>query len=114
MEPIISPWIIYSVSLAAKIGTVAIVVAIVLGAAMLLAFLPFLMEGSECASSFLKKAWVPFAVCIAIIIFIPDKETLMTMIAVQYITPDNISAVQGNVVDFVGQIAQAVRDVKQD
>ena len=36
----------------------------------------------------------------------------MTMLALQYVTPDNIQAVQGNIVDFVGQIAEAVKNVK--
>ena len=48
----------------------------------------------------------------AIEILLPDKDVLMTMLALQYITPDNVQAVQGNIIDFVGQIAQAVKDVK--
>jgi hypothetical protein len=112
MEPIISPWIIYAVNFAAKISVIATIAAFIIGTAMTLACFLFFLEDSKSAGSFLKKAWIPFAACVAIIIFIPDKETLMTMIAVQYVTPDNISAVQGNIVDFVGQIAQAVKDVK--
>jgi sulfite exporter TauE/SafE len=111
MEPIISPWIIYVVSLADKISTVAIVTAFIIGTAMAFAALHVLTEeNSESAKSFFKKACIPFIVCITIVIFVPDKQTMMTMVAVQYITPDNISVVQGNVVDFVGQIAQAVKE----
>lgn len=110
MEPVISPWIIYAVSLVSKIGIVATIAAIILGTGMLLACAPYFLDDSDPAGEFLKKAWVPFAICIAVIVLVPDEKTLMTMIAVQYITPDNISAVQGNVVDFVGQIAQAVKE----
>lgn len=43
---------------------------------------------------------------------IPDKETCLAMLAVYYITPDNIQTVQGNIVDFVEQLANAVKGVK--
>ena len=42
------------------------------------------------------------------VLFIPDKNTCLTMLALYYVTPDNIMAVQGNIVDFVGKLAEAV------
>jgi hypothetical protein len=112
MEPVISPWIIYAVNLAGKISTVATVTAIILGIGILLAGMEWIVEQSDEAKGIVKKTWIPFAICMVIIIVVPDEKTLMTMVAAQYITPDNISAVQGNVVDFIGQIAQAVKDTK--
>lgn len=112
MEPVISPWIIYAVNLADKISTIATVAAIILGIGTIYAGMEWVVERSDEAKGIVKKMWIPFAICMAIIIVVPDEKTLMTMIAAQYITPDNINAVQGNVVDFVGRIAQAVKDVK--
>ena len=112
MEPIISPWIIYAVNLAGKISTLAAVTAIILGVVIMYASMEWIIGKSDKAKEIVKKMWIPFAICMAIIIVVPDENTLMTMIAAQYITPDNISAVQGNMVDFVGQIAQAIKDVK--
>lgn len=112
MEPVISPWIIYAVNLAGKISTIATVIAMILGVGTMYASMEWIIGKSDKAKGIVKKMWIPFAICMAIIIVVPDEKTLMTMIAAQYITPDNISAVQGNIVDFVGQIAQAVKDIK--
>ena len=59
-----------------------------------------------------KYLIVIFAVLSFLAVVIPDKETCLTMLAVYYITPDNIQAVQGNIIDFVGQLANAVKGVK--
>ena len=59
-----------------------------------------------------KYLIVIFAVLSFLAVVIPDKETCLAMLAVYYITPDNIQAVQGNIVDFVGQLANAVKGVK--
>ena len=59
-----------------------------------------------------KYLIVIFAVLSFLAVVIPDKETCLAMLAAYYITPDNIQAVQGNIVDFVGQLANAVKGVK--
>ena len=59
-----------------------------------------------------KYLIVIFAVLSFLAVVIPDKETCLTMLAVYYITPDNIQVVQGNIIDFVGQLANAVKGVK--
>ena len=43
---------------------------------------------------------------------IPNKETMITMIAASYITPDNIQMTQGNIVEFIKQISEAVQNGK--
>jgi len=113
MEPIISPWIIYTVSLAGKISTVAAILAVILGTCLAVTLVMYIVEYHEeddTAKKIFKKTLIPFAVCVAVLVFVPDRTTMMSMIVVQYITPDNISAVQGNVLDFVGQIVQAVKE----
>lgn len=44
--------------------------------------------------------------------FIPDRQTAYTMLAASVITPDNIQAVQGNIVDFITNVAKSIQEVK--
>lgn len=109
MEPIISPWIIYGVTVLTKLG-IAIHALAVLSFVALLFTIPVLdIKGAE-------KWRNRFAISVFVFgfldILMPDKDTMLTMLALQYITPDNIQAIQGNIVDFVSQIANAVKDVK--
>ncbi|WP_289050675.1 hypothetical protein [uncultured Acidaminococcus sp.] len=46
-------------------------------------------------------------------ILLPDEMVMYKMLAASYVTPDNIGAVQHNVVDFVGQIADGLAKVKK-
>ena len=109
MEPIISPWIIYGVSVLTKLG-VAIHVLLFLFLTALLLTLPAMdAEGIE---KWRKRFAIGVLVFGFLDILMPDKDTMLTMLALQYVTPDNIQAVQSNIVDFVGQITQAVKDVK--
>lgn len=112
MEPIINPWIIYIVSFLDKVNFLAFLMAFLLGIGMAISCMMYLIEDIEEAHKFLNKCKWPFIMSLAAIIVIPDRNTMLTMLAAQYITPDNIQVVQGNIVDFVGQIAQAVKDVK--
>lgn len=110
MEPIISPWIIYAASLARKINIIAGILSLILGTCMFVALAMYSADDSDAVEKFIKKAWIPLAVCLAVLAIVPDNQTMMSMIVVQYITPDNINVVQGNIVDFVGQIMQAVKE----
>lgn len=42
------------------------------------------------------------------IFLIPDRNTCLTMLVLYYVTPNNIMAVQGNIVDFVEKLAEAI------
>lgn len=109
MEPIISPWIIYGVTVLTKLGAAIRVL-------MALSFVALLFTIPAMDAKGIEKWQKRFAISAFVFglldIFMPDKDTMLTMLALQYVTPDNIQAVQSNIVDFVGQIAQAVKDVK--
>lgn len=109
MEPIISPWIIYGVTVLTKLG-IAIHVLAILSFMALLFTIPVL--DVKDAEKWRKRFAVGVLVFGLLDILMPDKDTMLTMLALQYVTPDNIQAVQSNIVDFVGQIANAVKDVK--
>ena len=56
----------------------------------------------------IKRGLIGLGLGFIIILFIPDKDTCLTMLALYYVTPDNIMAVQGNIVDFVEKLAGAI------
>ena len=49
--------------------------------------------------------WLLFAI-------VPSRQTALAMLALYYVTPDNVQIVQGNIVEFVRQIVDAVGVVK--
>lgn len=60
------------------------------------------------AKRWIKRGLIGLGLGFIIILFIPDKDTCLTMLALYYVTPDNIMAVQGNIVDFVEKLAGAI------
>ena len=55
-----------------------------------------------------KRGLISLGISFIPVLLIPDKDTCLTLLALYYVTPDNIMAVQGNIVDFVGKLAEAV------
>lgn len=60
------------------------------------------------AKKWIKRGLIGLGLGFIIIVFIPDKDTCLTMLALYYVTPDNIVTVQGNILDFVGKLAEAI------
>lgn len=114
MEPIVSPWVFYAISLCGKVSAVGqfIMFASVVVFIISLAF----YFGDEKLSADLKKAtkiaFVLFIVGGIIFLLVPNKETAITMLTASIITPDNVTAVQNNAVDFIQKIAKAVAEAK--
>lgn len=113
MEPIISPWIIYTVSLVNKAWICALVTLFLSPVYFLVIYLGCAVE-EEC---FIEKGnskkyvkYGAYAVLIALItvIVLPTKDTMIAMLVSSYITPDNIALVQDNLVDFVKRIMEVV------
>ena len=99
MEPIISPWFIYFLGVVSGIRELAIGVAIVGGMASLGfvgAYIGNLVEKGKdykwtkwCAR-YAKRIIPIFAFFIAILIFMPSKNTLIAMYVADNITPNNV------------------------
>lgn len=53
------------------------------------------------------------SVFLMIAILIPRQETMYKMLVATYITPDNIGAVQSNVVEFIGRVAEQLVKLKK-
>lgn len=113
MEPIISPWIIYIVSVVSKINNLLdfllVMSTIVLAVALFVA--PIMMDNGhgKALKKILKYSGIVFTISGFLGVVIPDKDTLIAMLAAQYVTPDNVQAVQGNIAEFVSNIIKATK-----
>lgn len=112
MEPIISPWVIYAVQLLNNLHDICMVLFVLTCIVIVLLGLPVIVNDEDLPKKYLKMAVIIVAVCAGMDIIIPNKETMITMIAASYITPDNIQMTQGNIVEFIKQISEAVQNGK--
>ena len=114
MQPIISPSIFYWFEI---ISNLKILLSILFGLSCvglvfcIVSFIAMLVEEElETHTGKIIKKLCKFCTIITSIfglfsIFIPSKETLMTMIVAKYVTPDNITAVGGTIEESVSSIA---------
>ncbi len=109
MEPIISPWLIYAVQLLENLSGVCMILFVISCIAIVVLALPVIIEDEDLPKKYLKTVVIIAAVCGGMGCIIPNKETMITMIVANYITPDNVQMVQGNIVDFVKQIMEAAK-----
>jgi uncharacterized membrane protein len=112
MEPVISPWIIYWVCVAGAVRDVAMIALIISLITTLVVGIGSFLEGDELLKKIAHISLLVGCVSAVFVIFIPSKDTLLAMLAMQYITPDNIQMVQGNIVEFIKQISEAVQNGK--
>ena len=117
MEPIVNPWMIYWFSTIEKLGVAAqtlMICGFTVGGIM--AFFNGLerqfrtAEEIEKNSKYAKWLFIAGVIGSVFTILLPDKETMLTMLALEYVTPDNIAVVQGSIVDFVKQLSEAVKE----
>jgi F0F1-type ATP synthase assembly protein I len=113
MEPIISPWIVYGIGVINKLSIVTFITMVISITGMLILAMNDSTYGNgEQEKRILKILAIIVLVATVLLVILPTKDTMLTMLTLQYVTPDNVQAVQGNVADFVNQIAQAVKNAK--
>lgn len=109
MEPIISPWWFYLVGIVGYVGMALKIGALALGYLAVIVVL-------DCDEESTKKLciWTGVIAIVMLLLsaFIPDRQTAYTMLAASVITPDNIQTVQGNIVDFIANVAKSMQEVK--
>ena len=120
MEPIISPvWIylihvlntIYGLSLFALIGSGFVMIMSPLIADCIVDC-GHHEESERVMYKIIKICAIVAAICIILLIFIPNEKTIYAMIAASIITPDNISGTEEHIVDLISKIAKAGRETK--
>lgn len=109
MESIISPWWFYLVGIVGYVGMALKIGALALGSLAVIVIL-------DCDEESTKKLciWTGVIAIVMLLLsaFIPDRQTAYTMLAASVITPDNIQAVQGNIADFIINVAKSMQEVK--
>lgn len=121
MEPIINPWIFYVINVICNLHFITGLLGTLSFGAIIVLVIYWVFtsddkwnesakENKRLAAKWAKRLGVFFIVDAAIGIFIPSKETMITMLVSNYVTPDNIQIVQGNIVDFTKQLVSAVAE----
>ena len=133
MDPIVSPWLIYLISIINSIRIFAFILGLVFSIPLLIYFVsdffnyinenilfPYqLDEYEELKKRNSKQIKKYFILCLTFILvglLIPSKETLITMLIANVITPDNINMsnelIKHNVQDYVNIIVDGINKTK--
>ena len=112
MEPIISPVWIYLIHL---VNTFHVISICIFAASLIVWVLVYAgaieiddPDSERERKRLLKIFAIIMTVCVLTLIFIPDKDTMYTMIAASFITPDNISGGEEHLIDLVTKIANII------
>ena len=133
MDPIISPWLIYLISVINNIRIFAFLLGLIFGLPLLICFVsdyfnsvnvdiltPYQLDEYEELkkrnSKQIKKYFILCLTFILVELLIPSKETLITMLIANTITPDNINMsneiVKHNIQDYVNIIVDGINKTK--
>ena len=110
MEPIISPWIIYLFSILTKLNTVAFAVTMFSWVVILFIGLYKIIYGDDMEIEFnFKIAVIVAVIATTIVILIPTEKTMLAMLTLSFITPDNIGVAEDHIIDLITKIMDAVK-----
>ena len=133
MDPIVSPWLIYLISVINSIRVFAFLLGLIFGLPLLICFVsdyfnsvnvdiltPYQLDNYEELkkrnSKQIKKYFILCLTFILVGLLIPSKETLITMLIANTITPDNINMsnelIKHNVQDYVNIIVDGINKTK--
>lgn len=133
MDPIVSPWLIYLISVINSIRIFAFILGLVFSIPLLIYFVsdffnyinenilfPYQLDEYEKLkkrnSKQIKKYFILCLTFILVGLLIPSKETLITMLIANVITPDNINMsnelIKHNVQDYVNIIVDGINKTK--
>lgn len=133
MDPIVSPWLIYLISVINSIRIFAFLLGLIFGLPLLIYFVsdcfnsinedilfPYQLdqyeEIKEKNAKQIKKYFILCLTFILVGLLIPSKETLITMLIANVITPDNINMsnelIKHNVQDYVNIIVDGINKAK--
>lgn len=112
MKPIINPWIVYVAGRCDLIWILSVISFVFLS--MTLAILCALRLLDDTRSAIPK--WLKIAVLISglLMMFVPDKTTVLTMATLNYVTTDNIEMVAGTAIDVVDYVTDRIEDILKE
>lgn len=111
MEPIVSPWIIYLFSILTKLNIVAFSIAVFSWVSIFFIFLNKIIYGDDLEVEFNYKIAVIVAViATTIVILIPTEKTMLAMLTLSFITPDNVVIAENHIIELVTKIMDVVNN----
>ena len=111
MEPIISPWVIYLFSVLTKLNTVAFTIAILSWATIFFISLNKIIYGDDMEIPFNYKYVIIVLITSTVLtIIIPDRQTMLSMLTLSFITPDNIVVTENHIIELVTKIMDVVNN----
>ena len=111
MEPVVSPWIIYLFSILTKLNVVASIATLFSWAAIFFIGLYKIIYGDDMEIEFnFKNAIIVAVIATTIVILIPTEKTMLAMLTLSFITPDNIVITENHVIDLITEIMDAVNN----
>ena len=111
MEPIISPWVIYLFSVLSKLNIVVSAVALFSGASIFFMAINKIIYGDDMEIPFNYKYVIIVSVIATMLaILIPDEKTMLSMLTLSFITPDNVVIAENHIIDLVTKIMDAVNN----
>ncbi len=109
MEPVVSPWIIYLFSILTKLNVVASIATLFSWAAILFIGLYKIIYGDDMEIEFnFKYAIIVAVIATTIVILIPTEKTMLAMLTLSFITPDNVVIAENHIIDLITKIMDAV------
>lgn len=133
MDPIVSPWLIYLISIVNSIRVFVFLLGLLFGLPLLICYVsdyfnsvntdilsPYQLDKYEELkaknSKEIKKYFILTVIFILLGLLIPSKETLIAMLVANMITPDNINGtnefIKSNVQDYVNIIVNGINKLK--
>ena len=110
MEPIISPWVLYLFSVLTKLNMVASAVVIFSCASMVfITMLRFIYDDIEIKVNY-KNVIIVSIIATILVIIIPNEKTMLAMLTLSFITPDNVVIAENHIIDLVTKIMDAVNN----
>lgn len=111
MEPIISPWIIYLFSVLTKLNIVSSAVAVFSGSVIFFITIFKFIYGDDMEIPFNYKIVIIVSVIATmLVILIPDEKTMLSMLTLSFITPDNVVIAENHIIELVTKIMDAVNN----
>ena len=111
MEPIISPWVIYLFSVLTKLNIIAFSIAVFSWVSIFFIFLNKIIYGDDLEIEFnYKYAIIVAVIATIIVILIPDEKTMLAMLTLSFITPDNVVIAENHIIELVTKIMDVVNN----
>ena len=108
MEPIISPWVIYLFSVLSKLNIVASAVAVFSCAVMFfITVFRFIYDDMKIKINY-KNVTIVTIIATILVIIIPNEKTMLSMLTLSFITPDNVVIAENHIIDLITKIMDAV------